>query len=192
MKNKLWREAGLRGFEIVFVIALLGLIFGIESRAFESEERVGLCVITVSVVVATATACLAGWLGKRKFPEWEAPTILGVKFCGALVGFAAFWGFVIIQVRTHPNAFQEKPECINNLRLIDSAKQQWALEQRKEDTDTPQGSDLQPYLGRGAKGELPICPMDTNNPPSFDTSYSANSVATHPTCKIQPKLHILP
>src|SRR5580658_2963091 len=48
--------------------------------------------------------------------------------------------------------------CISNLRYIDSAKQQWALEQRKLDTDTPMGSDLQPYLGRTAAGELPVCP----------------------------------
>ena len=30
--------------------------------------------------------------------------------------------------------------CINKLRLIDSSNQQWALEQRKQNTDTPQGS----------------------------------------------------
>ena len=58
--------------------------------------------------------------------------------------------------------------CINNLRLIDSSKQQWALEQRKTATDTPQGSDLQPYLGRGSNGELPSCPADwpRNGPPA--------------------------
>jgi type II secretory pathway pseudopilin PulG len=44
---------------------------------------------------------------------------------------------------------------INNLRLIDSSKQQWALEQLKLSTDTPQGADLQPHLGRGAAGEMP-------------------------------------
>src|SRR5271167_3641656 len=50
--------------------------------------------------------------------------------------------------------------CISNLRCIDSAKQEWAFEQRKQDTDTPMGSDLQPYLGRTSGGDLPACPVD--------------------------------
>jgi hypothetical protein len=36
--------------------------------------------------------------------------------------------------------------CINNLRQIDGAVQQWALENRKTTNDTPAWSDLQPYL----------------------------------------------
>jgi len=53
--------------------------------------------------------------------------------------------------------------CISNLRLIDSAKHAWALEQRKRNTDTPAISDIQPYVGRGVGHELPLCP---NDPPA--------------------------
>ena len=80
--------------------------------------------------------------------------------------------------------------CINNLRLLDSAKQQWALEQRKVSTDTPQGSDLQPYLGRGSSGELPTCPVDTTY--TFTVSYSPNNINTPPTCLLVSSTHILP
>ena len=80
--------------------------------------------------------------------------------------------------------------CINNLRLIDSGKLQWALEKSKKTTDTPVDSDMQPYLGRGSNGELPYCPLDTKE--SFDSSYSLHNVGTHPTCKIMPDLHVLP
>ncbi|MGA2542685.1 MAG: prepilin-type cleavage/methylation domain-containing protein [Verrucomicrobiota bacterium] len=80
--------------------------------------------------------------------------------------------------------------CISNLRFIDSAKGQWALENQKKKTDTPADSDLQPYMGRGSAGELPVCPVDPNQ--TFDTSYSINNVGTKPTCKILPAKHILP
>src|ERR1700674_1535975 len=58
--------------------------------------------------------------------------------------------------------------CIDNLRMIDGAKQQWGLEKGQVGSSTPLASDIQGYLGRGA-GELPICPVDTQS--SFTTSY---------------------
>ena len=36
--------------------------------------------------------------------------------------------------------------CLNNLRRIASAKQQWALENKKQPTDIPTQSDLAPFL----------------------------------------------
>jgi hypothetical protein len=79
--------------------------------------------------------------------------------------------------------------CISNLRLIDGAKRQWALEFHKQYTDTPARSDLQPYMGRGQGGEFPVCPNDSNQ--TFDSSYSPNNVGTIPTCKIVPANHVL-
>lgn len=73
-------------------------------------------------------------------------------------------------------------ECINNLRLIDSAKQQWALENKKQTTDTPTMEDLKPYLGRGPNGELPVCPSGG--------SYTVGTVGEPPKCSIPG--HALP
>ncbi len=72
--------------------------------------------------------------------------------------------------------------CINNLRLIDSAKQQWALENKKQITDTPAWTELQPYLGRGATGEMPTCPNDG--------IYTVGAINERPTCSIPG--HVLP
>jgi prepilin-type N-terminal cleavage/methylation domain-containing protein len=80
--------------------------------------------------------------------------------------------------------------CINNLRQIDAAKQQWALEQRKQDTDTPTGADLQPFIGPTAAGELPSCPADPAQ--TFATSYAPQNVATKPACLIVSSTHVLP
>ena len=80
--------------------------------------------------------------------------------------------------------------CINNLRIIDGAKGSWALELHKQITDIPTARDIQPYMGRGSDGQLPICPADPKH--TFDTSYSMNNVGSKPTCKINPTLHSLP
>ncbi len=79
--------------------------------------------------------------------------------------------------------------CIDNLRLIDASKQQWALEHGAVATTVPQATDLQPYLGRGG-GELPICPVDPQQ--SFETSYVVRDCQTSPTCQILPATHFLP
>lgn len=80
--------------------------------------------------------------------------------------------------------------CINNLRCIDSAKNEWALEQRKGDTDTPQPADLQPYLGRTIAGSLPSCPADSAQ--TFATSYAPQSIGVSPICLVIPAKHVLP
>src|ERR1700684_4623459 len=65
--------------------------------------------------------------------------------------------------------------CIDNLRMIDGAKQQWALEKGQQGSATPLATDILPYLGRGS-GELPICPVDTQS--SFTTSYTMGDCST--------------
>lgn len=39
-----------------------------------------------------------------------------------------------------------KGNCINNLRHMEAAKQQWVLERHKMTNDTPSWEDLRPYL----------------------------------------------
>ncbi len=67
--------------------------------------------------------------------------------------------------------------CINNLRQIDGAKQQWALENRKSATAIPAATDIAPYLKN-----LPTCPAGG--------VYTMNAVEIPPTCSIQG--HALP
>ncbi|MBU6411282.1 MAG: hypothetical protein KGR98_12930, partial [Verrucomicrobia bacterium] len=63
--------------------------------------------------------------------------------------------------------------CYGNLRLIDEAKQLWALEHNKTDKDVPTASDLAPYFPNGA---FPVCPSGG--------AYRINAVGTPPTCSI--------
>lgn len=76
--------------------------------------------------------------------------------------------------------------CINHLRQIDGAKQQWALENRRPAGAVPTFSDLAPYMGRGTAQALALrCPQSapTNN---FLSSYTIGAVSNPPQCKIMP------
>lgn len=60
--------------------------------------------------------------------------------------------------------------CIVNLRHLDGAKQQWALENKKAPNSVPTQADLAPYL----RNQLPVCPNG-----GF---YTLGSVEAVPTC----------
>jgi hypothetical protein len=72
-------------------------------------------------------------------------------------------------------AAAQQNTCINHLRLIDGAKQQWALENGKSLNNIPTWEDIKPYLGRGGSG-IPLCPAGG--------TYQLNSVAQNPTCTV--------
>ena len=113
-------------------------------------------------------------------------TLVEIMIVVAIIGLLAaiaIPNFVRARTTSQANA------CISNLRIIDGAKGQWALEVHKQNTDVPAGSDIQPYVGRGSAGELPTCPNDSSQ--SFDTSYSPNSVGVKPVCQIVPSTHSL-
>jgi chromosome segregation ATPase len=77
------------------------------------------------------------------------------------------------------SAVNQLNACINNLRQIDAAKQQWALENDKTADAIPPAQDLLPYF-RG--GIFPVCPSGG--------TYTINAVGAPPTCSVSG--HVLP
>jgi isocitrate lyase len=83
------------------------------------------------------------------------------------------------QADADAQAVTERNKCINNLRQIDAAKNEWALENNKTDGDVPTEQDIVQYLKNNA---LPTCPSGG--------IYTINAVGVPPTCSIPG--HVLP
>ena len=75
----------------------------------------------------------------------------------------------------------QKNACIENLRQLDGAKQQWAIENKKSDTSTPTTDEVALYI----KGnQFPHCPASG--------TYTLGALNTDPTCNAPSGDHIMP
>jgi hypothetical protein len=108
----------------------------------------------------------------------------GLALAGLITGYfsiaAAVFVIPLLAAIAFPNFIRARDVarrnvCSNNLRMIDMAKQQWALENHKADDAVPTAQDLAPYLPK--RFEELHCPADG--------VYSINSVREAPTCSHQ-------
>ena len=108
-------------------------------------------------------------------------TLVEIMIVLVIIGLLAG---IAISNFSHARSTAQMNTCINNLRLINTAKQQWAMESGKTQDGTPMDTDIQPYLGRGANGSLAsvVCPLNIGG--SFDDSYTIGSMSTLPQCKV--------
>ena len=102
-------------------------------------------------------------------------TLVEIMIVVAIIGLLAaiaIPNFVKARTTSQANA------CINNLRQIDGAKQQWALETKQATSASPANTSLQPYVGRGSAGGIfpPQCPGNG--------TYTVGDVATAPNCSL--------
>ena len=113
-------------------------------------------------------------------------TLVEIMIVVAIIGLLAaiaIPNFVKARTTSQMNA------CINNLRQIDAAKQQWGLETNAVPSALPSLVDIQPYLGRGTAGVAPFCPADTTK--TWVKSYDIKDLANDPVCLINATDHKL-
>jgi type II secretory pathway pseudopilin PulG len=64
--------------------------------------------------------------------------------------------------------------CVSNLKQIDSAKEQWAMDNKKTSADSPTATDL--YGTDKYVKQTPACPASG--------TYTINAVGTGPACSV--------
>ena len=115
-----------------------------------------------SVGMNTPEGCLTVGNGSQSYANTALLPAVAVP---GMLAAIAIPNFVKARATAQRNA------CINNLRQLDAAKQQWALEKGKVADDVPTKEDLLPYLRR-----WPVCPQGG--------TYTLGPVGKSPRCSI--------
>jgi hypothetical protein len=96
---------------------------------------------------------------------------IGILLAVILIPIAVIPNFVKAFDRARDKAM--RIECINKLRDIEAAKNQWASEKGKKNGDVPTAQDLRPYFKNGV---FPTCPAAG--------TYTIGAIGNAPTCSI--------
>ena len=108
-------------------------------------------------------------------------TLVEIMIVVAIIGLLAA---IAIPNFVRARTTSQKNACINNLRQIDGAVQQWALETKAASTATVSFGNIKDYLKNSV-----ICPSGGS---TFGNSYTLNGVSGKPVCQKVPATHMLP
>jgi hypothetical protein len=109
----------------------------------------------------------------------------GLAIAGLVTGYLGIaWAIIFIPMMMAiaiPNFVKARDvsmqnACINNLRQIDAAKNEWALENNKTNGTPVTEADIKTYIKLDAGGNLPKCPAGG--------TYTIGPVGDVPTCSV--------
>ena len=100
-----------------------------------------------------------------------------------IVGLIGMLAAIFIPTAVKARNTSQTNACVSNLRQIQSAILQCAMELKKTPTDSVTKGDVTPYMRKEVS-----CPAGGT---TFDDSYLLTDVATEPTCKRVPLSHTL-
>ena len=113
-------------------------------------------------------------------------TLVEIMIVVAIIGLLAA---IAIPNFVRARASSQANACINNLRQIDGATQQWALENKAGPSASVSFNLIKPYLKNAV-----TCPSGGSTA-TFATSYSISTVTNKPSCQIGANYtpaHVLP
>ncbi len=102
-------------------------------------------------------------------------TLVEIMIVVAIIGLLAA---IAIPSFVRARATSQKNACINNLRQLDGAEDQWAIESGATTGDTCLSGNLTPYLKK-----YPLCPAAG--------VYTINTVGTDPVCSLGLLMHTI-
>lgn len=138
---------------------------------FYSTEAAGTRAANVFVPLAVLGLLLVRFCAGRPGLALRKPAIF---YCCVLMLSACGAGwFFWAQPKKEVRMIYGVNACIANLKQLDGAIQQWALENKKMASDTVTINDIRGYLNRSL---LPVCPMDGH--------YEVTTAGESPTCSI--------
>ncbi len=111
---------------------------------------------------------------------------LQVSLAAMLIIAAVVGGVAMLTLIAHRNREAARDgarriACINNLRMIDGAKDQYYLEYGSfPSTTVPRGQDISPYI---KSMQMVFCPSHKGTNRNFAQSYAINDFDTDHTCR---------
>ena len=107
-------------------------------------------------------------------------TLVEIAIVAAIIGLLAV---IAVPNLTRARTDARRSACINNLRLINAAKEEYALANNVDTGGNVDAADVETYLGDNV---MPVCPSAG--------TYTINIVGTTPSCSksATPDLHVLP
>jgi prepilin-type N-terminal cleavage/methylation domain-containing protein len=165
----------------------IGLAVVQSSEAVCGRQSVNIAVIIINPPAAAFTPLIGKLTGMKTKNKMTGAgfTLVEIMIVVAIIGLLAaiaIPNFVSARGRAQANA------CINNLRQIDAAANQFALEQgRTTGSAINFPGDLTPYIKLNASSSLPPCPAGG--------TYSDDKVGGLPHCSLGSNVsppHVLP
>ena len=99
---------------------------------------------------------------------------------GAGATLAVVVAFLVVPALLRPRVQPAASACLNNLRMIQHQKEEWAAKHARSGFDVPGEADLfPPELGQ----KMPACPAGGH--------YTIGAVHELPTCSVGPPAHAL-
>ncbi len=112
--------------------------------------------------------------------------------CMIVLAIISLLAAITIPSMVRARTTSQMNDCISNLKQVDAAVQQWAIENNAGVGTPITAANIRPYLGRGSSGSIQsvFCPADMSK--LFDNSYTLSDTGTKPTCVVLPSTHLLP